>query len=470
MSERYPSGAKKRKLKKDREASNEKAVVDPDEKHGGNGKADYREGTSVNENEVDNEQGLQSVSEFETDPSCWTFISLEMKRYWAVHGPKQCQNRDVSFFKSSRQNKVNVNKMKTSCFSASLLKRKLSNAEEIDRDWLLYSPSSGKVFCFYCKLFGGSSTTALASSGFDYWKHPESISQHERSDAHFENVKLCTAFANGEGWLIESQHIKLLQQEEEHGKGVIIRVIEAVRFLAERGLAFRGDSHVIGHPKNGNFLGIIELLSKFDPFLADHLARYVGNAAAQCCLQAVSFFSTVQEVYTFLAASTHRWNTMQSKLSKRELVVKKICDTRWSARHDAIRALVLAPRSMKETLDEIALDEDQTLSTRNDATSLSEKLESFEFELMAVFWNDLLKRIHISNLSLQTVSLTMPSAIDLLNSLELFISGMRNREEYQRYLDKAKTFLDSTEQQFKDEMKRKKKRLRLADESAKKEV
>ena len=103
-----------------------------------------------------------------------------------------------------------------------------------------------------------------------------------------------------------------------------------------------------------------------------------------------------------------------------------------SARHDAIRALVLAPRSIKETLDEIALDEDQTLSTRNDATSLSEKLESLEFALMAVFWNDLLKRIHISNLSLQIVSLTMPSAIDLLNSLELFISGMRNREEYQR--------------------------------------
>ena len=506
--------------------------------------------------------------------------------------------------------------MKTRCFSASLLKRKLSNAEEIDRDLLSYSPSSGNVFCFYCKLFGGSNTTALASSGFDDWKHPESISQHEMSDAHFENVKLCTAFANEEGWLIESQHIKLLQQEEERWKGVIIRVIEAVRFLAERGLAFRGDSHDIGHPKNGNFLGIIELLSRFDPFLADCLARYgnkgtgkpsylsqrimeevilmlssqvtklilisisnakyfsiivdstpdvshidqltfvlryikdgepverfitftpikshkskslttaiietmnslnldikycfgqsydnasnmsgkysavqarikeinkcalyvpctshslnlVGNAAAQCCLQAVSFFSTVQEVYTFLAASTQRWNTMQSKLSKSELVVKKICDTRWSGRHDAIRALVLAPRSIKETLDEIALDEDKTLSIRNDATTLSEKLESLEFALMAVFWNDLLKRIHKSNLSLQTVSLTIPSAIDLLNSLELFISWMRNREEYQRYLDKAKTFLDSTEQQFKDEMKRKKIRPRLADESATKEV
>lgn len=121
---------------------------------------------------------------------------------------------------------------------------------------------------------------------------------------------------------------------------------------------------------------------------------------------------------------------MQSKLSKSELVAKNKCDTRLSARHEAIRALVLAPRAIKDTLDEIALDEDHALSTGNDATSLSETLESLRFELMAMFWNDLLQRIHGSNLSLQTVSLTMLSAIDLLNSLKLFISGMRNREEY----------------------------------------
>ena len=65
--------------------------------------------------------------------------------------------------------------------------------------------------------------------------------------------------------------------------------------------------------------------------------------------------------------------------------------------------------------------------------------------------------MYITNFSLQTVSLTMSSAIDLLGSLELIILGMRNREEYQRYLHKAKSFLDSTEQQFKEEIKEKRK-------------
>ena len=49
-----------------------------------------------------------------------------------------------------------------------------------------------------------------------------------------------------------------------------------MRYLAERGQCFRGDSHEIGNPHNGNYLGAMELLAKFDTFLADHIARY-GN-------------------------------------------------------------------------------------------------------------------------------------------------------------------------------------------------
>ena len=60
----------------------------------------------------------------------------------------------------------------------------------------------------------------LASFVFDNWKHPVSISQQERSDVHLENDKSHIAFANGEEWLIVSQHIKLLQHEEEHWKDI----------------------------------------------------------------------------------------------------------------------------------------------------------------------------------------------------------------------------------------------------------
>lgn len=55
-----------------------------------------------------------------------------------------------------------------------------------------------------------------------------------------------------------------------------MRIVEVIKFLAARGLAFRGDDQKLGSKQNGNFLGIIELISKFDPFLAEHLARH-GN-------------------------------------------------------------------------------------------------------------------------------------------------------------------------------------------------
>ena len=49
-----------------------------------------------------------------------------------------------------------------------------------------------------------------------------------------------------------------------------------ISFLAERGLPFRGTTEQLGCANNGNHLGRLELVSKFDPFLAQHLEVY-GN-------------------------------------------------------------------------------------------------------------------------------------------------------------------------------------------------
>lgn len=57
---------------------------------------------------------------------------------------------------------------------------------------------------------------------------------------------------------------------------VLKRVIAVVKFLLFRGLAFRGDSELFGCPKNGNYLGCLELLSNFDPFLEEHIMKF-GN-------------------------------------------------------------------------------------------------------------------------------------------------------------------------------------------------
>ena len=56
-------------------------------------------------------------------------------------------------------------------------------------------------------------------------------------------------------------------------KTVLHRVVAVVKFLAIRGLVFRGSEEKIDSLTNGNFLGIIELISQYDPFLAEHLVK-----------------------------------------------------------------------------------------------------------------------------------------------------------------------------------------------------
>ena len=42
-------------------------------------------------------------------------------------------------------------------------------------------------------------------------------------------------------------------------------------------MALRGHDEIIGSFHNGNFLGIIKLLSKYDPFLATPIEKYVNQ-------------------------------------------------------------------------------------------------------------------------------------------------------------------------------------------------
>ena len=48
-------------------------------------------------------------------------------------------------------------------------------------------------------------------------------------------------------------------------------------FLCERGLFLKGKDEITGTGHNGNFLGIIELLSRYDFFMANHIAKHANK-------------------------------------------------------------------------------------------------------------------------------------------------------------------------------------------------
>ena len=75
---------------------------------------------------------------------------------------------------------------------------------------------------------------------------------------------------------IDSLLIEQHRSEQEYWHKVLTRVESVIRFFASRGLPFRGENQIIGSAKNGNYLGVLELLSEFDSFLEEHLKMY-GN-------------------------------------------------------------------------------------------------------------------------------------------------------------------------------------------------
>ena len=50
-----------------------------------------------------------------------------------------------------------------------------------------------------------------------------------------------------------------------------------MKFLAEQGLAFRGSDEKIESQNNGNYLGLLKLLAKFDPFMAEHIKAHANK-------------------------------------------------------------------------------------------------------------------------------------------------------------------------------------------------
>lgn len=206
------------------------------------------------------------------DPAEWE-ITADLISYYAENIPSQ--NLESDFILKGRQFGEKIRYARKKYFV-----RKLTNGEIVTRDWLLYSPSTGKVFCYVCKLFGYNAGCANEfcnqfTGGFDDWKNAISrITSHEKSKDHI--VALSRMLQRQKSTRIDAE----LQKEKEklckYWTEVLKRIIAVIRFLAERGLAFRGDNHLHNCPNNGNYLGCIDLLAEFDPFLKEHIERY-GN-------------------------------------------------------------------------------------------------------------------------------------------------------------------------------------------------
>ena len=73
----------------------------------------------------------------------------------------------------------------------------------------------------------------------------------------------------------EEKNVRRQQDAEgKYWKEVLRRIVAVIKFLIERGLAFRGENELFGSSSNGNYVRLLELIAQFDPFLKEHIEKY----------------------------------------------------------------------------------------------------------------------------------------------------------------------------------------------------
>ncbi|KAL4126023.1 hypothetical protein QTP88_010255 [Uroleucon formosanum] len=155
----------------------------------------------------------------------------------------------------------------------------MQNGKTAFRDWILYSNSKNALFCFYCLLFGGHKTSFEDQSrGFINWRNCyKNVGDHEKSSSHVKSIQTWYFRISNNGQSrIDNIVQKQITDSLSYWKNVLHRIVETLKFLTSRGLAIRGSNETLGSVHNGNYLGCLELIAKFDPFISQHLIKY-GN-------------------------------------------------------------------------------------------------------------------------------------------------------------------------------------------------
>lgn len=188
-------------------------------------------------------------------------------------GSSSLQNCDEELF--VQKSKKQFHKKCSRKCNKSLFERKTANGEIINRSWLCFSPSIGSIFCFFCKLIS-KIRSQFTHGCFCDWKHASNrLISHGTFKDHLNSVIKLTARSKELG-RIDTELANQSEEVNNYWHSIIKRLVSVIQFICERGLVLRGQNETVGSPKNGNYLGILELLAEYDKFLKQLIENHAN--------------------------------------------------------------------------------------------------------------------------------------------------------------------------------------------------
>lgn len=99
-------------------------------------------------------------------------------------------------------------------------------------------------------------------------KH-ETHTPHKQCYVKWKSLQHSLLVATGVGRHLQIQ----FQTEAEKHTKILERLLDVTFHLASRNLSLRGKTSNLDDVHNGNFLGPLELLARYDPLLHEHLEK-----------------------------------------------------------------------------------------------------------------------------------------------------------------------------------------------------
>ena len=95
--------------------------------------------------------GTTSTPMLPGDPALWPPFTEQLREEALYRGPAAFHNRPSQYPASARESGLGSSSW-TRCLANDLLHCRLQNNQMVPREWLLYSPSTGSMRCYACRL------------------------------------------------------------------------------------------------------------------------------------------------------------------------------------------------------------------------------------------------------------------------------------------------------------------------------
>ena len=147
----------------------------------------------------------------------------------------------------------------------------------------------------------------------------------------------------------------------------------------------------------------------------NHSLNLAGVHSAKQDPVVVTFFGTLENIYSFFSHSTIRREELKRVLP---ITVKRESATRWSARLEAVKAIFEALDELVQLLEKLSEDSTMTPETRSGAEQLQACILKFNFIVLLQFWNTVLGKIDRAQKRLQDPTMNFKEAATDIESLE----------------------------------------------------